>query len=135
MSGMSDRPRQTSGLRHVALRVRTFEACLAFYTELLGMDVEWQPDEDSVFLTSGNDNLALVRSSGPAATEGQRLDHIGFMIETPDDVDVWHERLRAAGVRIVKPPKSHRDGARSFFCEDPDGTPIQIIFHPPLALG
>jgi catechol 2,3-dioxygenase-like lactoylglutathione lyase family enzyme len=132
---MNDRRRQTSGLRHVALNVRDFEACLAFYTELLGMDVEWQPDDDSAFLTSGNDNLALRRSSGPAAKEGQRLDHIGFIIESPDDVDLWHEQLRAAGVPILKPPKSHRDGARSFFCEDPDGTLIQIIFHPPLAAG
>jgi len=132
---MSDRPSPTSGLRHAALKVRAFDACLEFYTELMGMEVEWQPDEDSAFLTSGNDNLALHRSSEPASEEGQRLDHLGFVIEAMDDVDAWHEYLRDAGVPILEPPRTHRDGARSFFCEDPDGTTVQVIYHPPLAGG
>jgi len=122
-------------LRHAALKVRAFDACLEFYTELMGMEVEWQPDEDSAFLTSGNDNLALHRSSEPASEEGQRLDHLGFVIEAMDDVDAWHEYLRDAGVPILEPPRTHRDGARSFFCEDPDGTTVQVIYHPPLAGG
>lgn len=123
----------TAGLRHVALRVKEFEACLEFYTELMGMAVEWQPDDDSVFLTSGNDNLALHRATEPPAGAGQRLDHIGFVIDDMDDVDRWHEHLRAHGVTIQKPPKTHRDGARSFFCLDPDGTSVQVIYHPPLS--
>ena len=27
----------------------------------MGMQVEWRPDPDNVYLTSGNDNLALHR--------------------------------------------------------------------------
>jgi hypothetical protein len=30
-------------------------------------------------------------------------------------------------------PRSHRDGARSFYCLDPAGNTVQMIFHPPLA--
>ncbi|MEX1259168.1 MAG: VOC family protein [Gemmatimonadota bacterium] len=130
-----DRPARTAGLRHVALRVHAFDDCLRFYTDLMGMEVEWRPDEESVFLTSGNDNLALHKSSEPSAAERQRLDHLGFIIDRLGDVDRWHEYLRESGVPILKAPKTHRDGARSFFCEDPDGTMIQIIFHPPLSLG
>jgi predicted enzyme related to lactoylglutathione lyase len=37
------------------------------------------------------------------------------------------------GVAILKEPKSHRDGARSFYCRDPDGNTVQLIYHPPLA--
>lgn len=128
-----DPTKSTAGLRHVALRVKEFDACLEFYTELMGMAVEWQPDGDSVFLTSGNDNLALHRATEPAAGAGQRLDHIGFIIDNIDDVDRWHERLRAHGVTIQKPPKTHRDGARSFFCLDPDGTSVQVIYHPSIS--
>ena len=57
------RPAATSGLRHIALFVKDLEACAHFYIEILGMEVEWQPDADNLFLTSGNDNLALHRGS------------------------------------------------------------------------
>ncbi len=123
---------QTSGLRHAALFVERLEACVEFYTTLLGMRVEWQPDPDNVYLTSGNDNLALHRRTG-AAGAGQRLDHIGFIIDRMGDVDRWHARLKEAGVTLRSDPRTHRDGARSFYCEDPDGTVVQLIYHPPLA--
>lgn len=131
---MSDeRPAPTGGLRHLAIRVQAFEACLAFYTELMGMRVEWRPNEDTAFLTSGNDNLALHRANEPPAEAGQRLDHLGFILNDLDDVDRWHRHLVDHDVPVLEPPKTHRDGARSFFCRDPDGISVQIIFHPPLA--
>ncbi len=131
---MSVRPAPTAGLRHIALFVARFEDTERFYTELMGMRVEWRPDVDNVYLTSGNDNLALHRYSGqerPPAT--QRLDHIGFIIDDIDQVDVWHDFLRSNGVSIRNAPRTHRDGARSFYCLDPDGNVVQIIYHPPLA--
>jgi predicted enzyme related to lactoylglutathione lyase len=36
-------------------------------------------------------------------------------------------------VKILKEPKTHRDGARSFYCLDPAGNTVQMIYHPPLA--
>ena len=125
---------RTAGLRHAALFVEDLEAAVGFYRDLLGMQVEWHPDADNIYLTSGNDNLALHRRQTPLG-EGQRLDHLGFIIDAMADVDRWHEHLRAAGVTIVAEPKTHRDGARSFYCLDPDGTTVQLIFHPPLSKG
>lgn len=128
------RPKATAGLRHVALTVQNLEACERFYTELLGMRVEWRPDADNVYLTGGHDNLALHRA--PAGFEpgsSPRLDHIGFVIDEIGEVDEWHRFLRSEGVPILKEPRTHRDGARSFYCSDPDGNTVQIIYHPPLA--
>ncbi len=120
-------------MRHVALNVLNLDQTEYFYVELLGMQVEWRPDSDNVYLTSGNDNLALHRvtehPSGP-----QHLDHIGFIIGEPESVDTWYEFLLQHEVEIFKPPKTHRDGARSFYCRDPDGNVVQMIFHPPLKL-
>ena len=128
------RPAATAGLRHVALFVECFEETVRFYTELLGMAVEWHPDADNIYLTSGNDNLAIHRfHGGPRDPAQQRLDHIGFIIDTPEQVDVWHEFLVANQVRVKNAPKTHRDGARSFYCLDPDGNAIQIIYHPPIS--
>ena len=130
------RPPATAGLRHVALWVKNLEQCEEFYTGLLGMRVEWRPDPENVYLTGGQDNLALHRAPAdfdPGAH--QRLDHIGFVLREMAHVDAWHAFLADQGVDIVKPPRTHRDGARSFYCRDPDGNTVQIIYHPPLAGG
>jgi hypothetical protein len=29
-------------------------------------------------------------------------------------------------------PRTHRDGARSFYCYDPEGAVVQVIHHPPV---
>lgn len=128
------RPGKTGGMRHIALFVTDLEGCEKFYVDLLGMEVEWRPDEDNVYLTSGNDNLALHKAEvPPAPAEQQKLDHIGFIIPTMDEVDAWFEFLQAHDVRMRNAPRTHRDGARSFYCFDPAGTVVQIIYHPPIA--
>lgn len=127
------RPAATLGMRHVALNVHDLAACEHFYTGLLGMEVEWRPDADNVYLSSGNDNLALHRSGGePVAGAAQRLDHIGFFIASADEVNDWYDFLQQQGVPIKAPPRTHRDGARSFYCSDPEGTVVQLIYHPPI---
>jgi catechol 2,3-dioxygenase-like lactoylglutathione lyase family enzyme len=122
------------GLRHVALFVQEMEDCLHFYTAIVGMRIEWQPDADNYYLTSGSDNLALHRMAGERKPDGiQRLDHIGFIIRTPDEVDAWHAHFVSKGVKILQSPKTHRDGARSFYCADPAGNTLQLIYHPPIS--
>ena len=141
------------GLRHLALGVRQLEAMKRFYVDLLGFDVEWEPDADNVYLSSGIDNLALHRSTPLTAgrstplttgratsleasgstTEGSRLDHFGLIVRSPADVDAWAAFLESRGVTIDAPPRTHRDGARSCYFKDPDGNSVQIIHHPPIS--
>lgn len=133
MSEQPSRPAPSAGMHHVALFVAAFEETERFYTELMGMSVEWRPDPDNVYLTSGSDNLALHRYRGETRPEtAQRLDHIGFIIDSMAAVDDWYAWLTHHGVRCRTSPRTHRDGARSFYCEDPDGTVVQVIYHPPL---
>ena len=128
------RPPPTAGLRHIALFVERYEETLAFYQNLMGMALEWQPDADNSYLCSGNDNLALHRYQGSARDPAtQRLDHIGFIIDTMDGVDEWFAFLKTEGVKTLSEPRTHRDGARSFYCLDPDGNTVQIIYHPPIS--
>ncbi len=126
-----NKPNSNFSMRHVALVVKNLEACELFYTELLGMKLEWKPDPDNIYLTSGNDNLALHRAPKDFHPEkNQRLDHFGFILENKDDVDAWHNYLRENNVVIKAVPKDHRDGTRSFYCADPDGNIVQFIYHP-----
>ena len=125
------RPNSTTGLRHVALNVNELAAAEHFYVELMGMAVEWRPDADNVYLTSGNDNLALHVVKGEQAGV-PKLDHIGFFLDREQDVDDWFEFLAHHEVKMKTQPRKHRDGAKSFYCYDPDGVTVQIICHPPL---
>ena len=127
------RPAATSGMHHVAINVVDLEKCEKFYVELLGMAVEWRPDADNVYLSSGNDNLALHRlPKGQEPSGVQRLDHIGFILKSPEQVDDWYIFFNTHQVKMKTMPRTHRDGARSFYCEDPEGNVIQMIYHPPL---
>ncbi len=128
-------PGKTNGMRHVALYVSDLEKTESFYVGLLGMEVEWRPDPDNVYLTSGNDNLALHRRSKSRNHIGKEsvLDHIGFLINDKEKIDEWFIFLTDRGVKTLSKPKDHRDGARSFYCEDPSGTKVQLIYHPLIA--
>jgi catechol 2,3-dioxygenase-like lactoylglutathione lyase family enzyme len=128
------RPDLGFGMRHVALFVRDLAATERFYVELLGMEVEWRPDARNVYLSSGGDSLALHQAEPEQVRDEatQRLDHIGFFVASPDAVDQWFAWLDEHGVRMRTAPRDHRDGARSFYCHDPDGTLVQVIHHPPV---
>jgi catechol 2,3-dioxygenase-like lactoylglutathione lyase family enzyme len=124
------------GLFHVALNVASVERARDFYRDVLGFRVEWEPDPDNVYLTTGRDNLAIHKAPPDARLGGKdRLDHLGIVLPRPEDVDAWARYLGEKGVPIVSPPRTHRDGARSLYARDPDGTVIQFIFHPPISSG
>jgi catechol 2,3-dioxygenase-like lactoylglutathione lyase family enzyme len=121
------------GLRHLALNVADLEAMKRFYVDLLGFAVEWEPDADNVYLTSGRDNLALHRAAAGLMPAGQALDHLGLVVRVADDVDRWAAFFEDRGLPLVAGPKTHRDGARSCYVRDPDGNLVQVIHHPPIS--
>ncbi len=127
------RPCLTAGMRHIALHVRDMQAAEHFYVELLGMQVEWRPDPHNLYLTSGNDNLALHQADTDFDYSRQILDHIGFILRTPDEVDAWYDFLSSNNVQMKSRPRTHRDGARSFYCVGPEQVIVQMIYHPPIA--
>jgi catechol 2,3-dioxygenase-like lactoylglutathione lyase family enzyme len=127
-----DRPSH-AGLRHLALNVRNVAAMKQFYVDLLGFAVEWEPDPDNVYLSSGVDNLALHHARGLTVAEGGVLDHLGVIVRSAAAVDRWAAFLEANGVTLDAKPRTHRDGARSCYFRDPEGNRIQIIHHPPIA--
>jgi catechol 2,3-dioxygenase-like lactoylglutathione lyase family enzyme len=122
-----------AGLRHLALNVQDPAAMKRFYVDLLGFAIEWEPDADNVYLSSGIDNLALHKASAPRAREGNALDHLGLIVREAADVDRWAEFLESRGIAIEAKPRTHRDGARSCYFRDPDGNVVQIIHHPPIS--
>lgn len=130
---METLPKQTRGLRHVALKCADLAAMERFYVTLLGYRVEWRPDPENIYLTNGQDSLALHFDATASVAE-TRLDHFGVLLETMADVDAWAAHVKQGGAQILAEPRTHRDGCRSFYLADPEGNRIQFLFHPGLAL-
>ena len=124
-----------NGMRHIALKVKDMTRSKNFYQSVLGMGIVWEPDPQNVYLSSGCDNIALHEVSEKYAKSfvEQQLDHLGFVVESIDRVKGLEEEFRSQGVRIVHPFKIHRDGSASFYCADPDGILIQMLFEPHLS--
>jgi catechol 2,3-dioxygenase-like lactoylglutathione lyase family enzyme len=131
-SAQTSRPNGMLGIRHVALFVKELEACVKFYVDIMGMHIEWQPDADNVYLSNHGDVFALHRVDYDPAPQ-QRLDHIGFVLKSIEDVDNWYDYFVKNGVRITEAPKTHRDGARGFYCQDSVGHLLELIYHPPIS--
>src|SRR5258706_16348419 len=127
------RPPPHAGLRHLALNAQRLDEMKRFYVDVLGFSVEWEPDADNVYLSSGLDNLALHRAASGSVAASSPLDHLGLIVRRAEDVDLWASFLESQGVTIDATPRTHRDGARSCYFRDPAGNHVQIIHHPPIS--
>jgi catechol 2,3-dioxygenase-like lactoylglutathione lyase family enzyme len=130
---------KTRGLRHLALRVRDVQVSQAFYERFFDMKEVWHPDPDNVYLSTGVDNLALHQVPAEdlakfASPPNHPLDHLGFLMDSPDSVNALFQEVTAQGATIVHPPKQHRDGSFSFYLADPDHNTIQVLFEPSVQL-
>jgi len=122
------------GMRHLALKVKNFQECFIFYTKVLGMSIDWKPDDNNVYLTNGPDNLALHYDSNVSSNrDDSRLDHFGIFVKNKNDIDIYLKHMKDKNVKIHKEKKIHRDNSISFYVEDPDGNILQILWHPTLS--
>ena len=123
------------GMRHIALKVGDAARAKEFYQKILGMDVVWEPDPQNIYLSSGCDNIAIhqVAENFAKGAEERQLDHFGFLVDSVERVKELEAQFIARGVTIVHPFKLHRDGSASFYCADPDGIVIQMLYEPQLS--
>jgi len=94
-----DRPTH-AGLRHLALNARDLAAMKQFYVDVLGFAVEWEPDADNIYLSSGIDNLALHRAAG----------HAGPLLDSDD----LSSGARHPAYGLGRPARAGRTGAGSW---------------------
>ena len=114
-------------MRHVALKVKNVAQSKTFYREILGMDVVWEPDaENSIFLQAAT----TLRSTLSRQIRGERgrkaIDHLGFIVESTERVKELEAEFIAKGASFTV--QSTAAAAASFYCADPDGIVIQMLY-------
>ena len=116
---------------HTMLRVRDLDAALDFFVTKLGLrEVRRRASESGrftlVFLSSGapGDEAQIELTHNWDEKEpyavGRFFGHLAYEV---DDIYATCERLRAAGVAILRPP---RDGHMAFV-KSPDGHSIELL--------
>jgi lactoylglutathione lyase len=114
--------------------VRDVARSLAFYRDLLGFEELYRnpadadvPDFVSLRLDEST-KVALASHRVPRDLLG-RAPGEGIRFELwlyTDEVDAAVERLRSAGVPVLREPESMPWGERLAYVEDPDGNPIAL---------
>jgi catechol 2,3-dioxygenase-like lactoylglutathione lyase family enzyme len=120
---------KNASLRHIALAVNKLDECEKFYN-LLGMRTELKTT-DYVYLTNYDDNLSLHRVS-QVFPNNQRLEHIGFALDSVEAVDQLYFEAKNHNLTIVDAPATFGTGTRSFSVLDPDGIEVEFTYHPPM---
>ena len=87
----------------------------------VGMDLGWVGN----LSPRDSPSAQLQTITQDAAAPCNPLVSVG--VASPDEVDVVHDRVVGAGLRIVHPPTDEAWGVRRFFFEDPDGNVINVV--------
>ena len=130
-------PFTTLGLDHVVLRVRSLDAALAFYTQVLDGRVERRLDSlGLVQVRLGRSLVDLVPVESPlgklggaaASDSGRNLDHFCVRIEPFEEREL-RAHLAAHGVEAVGDVGTRygADGnGPSLYVKDPDGNTVEL---------
>ena len=116
-------------LELVTIIVDEYDPAIRFFVDLLGFELA----EDSASLTNdgrpkrwvvvkppgAQTGILLARADGPtqaAAVGKQMAGRVGFFLRV-DELESTYERLAAAGVRFVTPPRSEPYGKVAVFLD------------------
>ena len=146
-----------SGILHTGLTVSDLDRSIAFYRDLLGLELIAQWDSSRPYLREvvgypdAELRIALLRLPGPAGQAGHHIElleyrrprahgrgdantyvpgngHVAFMV---DDLEATYAELRAKGVRFKSAPvditHGRNAGGRAIYFFDPDDITLEMI--------
>ncbi|MGX7951823.1 VOC family protein [Tsuneonella sp. HG249] len=116
-------------LDHLVILVRSLEASLPWYDNLLGL-LGFTKSRDHVW---GNSDGVFVdlKQAKPGTRDYERygpgLNHLGFTAVDEADLDRVRDRMSAAGFEV---PEKQRIGSElATFFRDPDGMRIEVTVY------
>jgi len=125
---MTVRARIVPDYLHTALRVRDLEKALAFYRDVMGLNIQRSGGDparpNSVWL----DGIQLVRAETQDTAEKGVLDHIGFSVANVDEIVASVQAagiaVEGTGVRETTLPNGQK--MRLVFFRDPEENRIEV---------
>ena len=137
------------GLHHVAIATNDAERMLAFYRDVLGLEVvvdyRWGDDNvvadaitalpgssaRHIMLRKGNAYFEIFQYFSPQPTRGDParrvcdpgITHLCFDVR---DLDWEYERLSTAGMAFHCPPQDVAAGVRTTYGRDPDDNVVEL---------
>jgi glyoxylase I family protein len=130
------------GIHHFGLTVCDVDASAAWYEDVLEFHRVGHfeaPDGErrKVFLRHEGlqTRLGLTEHRGGSKEQFDErrvgLDHLAFGVDSRGDLDVWAERLRAAGVTHSPVATANSiSGAAVLVFRDPDNVQLEVFFDP-----
>lgn len=122
-----------SKLGHLVLKVRDMQTSLAFYTEVIGLQVSDWIDDRMVFLRCGQDHhdLALLQMTPDEVAQHEPgrspVEHFSYRLESVADLDQAAAMLEARQIQIDRGIGRHGPGGNTFLVfRDPDGNNVEF---------
>jgi catechol 2,3-dioxygenase-like lactoylglutathione lyase family enzyme len=137
------------GFNHIGISVRDLDRSIAFYRDLLGLDLLVQPFpfagpmfSQVMGVDGAEGRMCVMRKEslqlelfefarpGPAtknhnySVADHGLTHFGIDVE---DIDATYDRLAAAGVRFHCPVQTFPGGMRATYGRDMDGNVFELL--------
>lgn len=135
--------------RHIGITVTNMENSLKFYRDLLGLKIVRVMNESGQYIDnmlnmsnvkvntvkmSANNGVTLIEllefKSHPNIPKDMQISRIGtsHLAFTVYDLEKCYDYLCKYGVKFNAPPQISPDGyAKVTFCNDPDGTLIELV--------
>jgi len=121
-------------LLHTRMRVSDMDQTIAFYTDVLGLEVlerKISPRGSHLaFLKVPNSDelieLCSFPPSGPVKVQ-EDLIHLAFQVESLDETIA---ALNGKGIKVTDGPMTSSSGSRFIFIDAPDGYEVELIERP-----
>jgi catechol 2,3-dioxygenase-like lactoylglutathione lyase family enzyme len=117
----------TYGLTHLALAVKDVERAFAFYEAVFGMVAVYRGEDFIQAQTPGARDVLVFEHGARSVGKSGGVQHFGFRLVKPDDIDAAVERIRLAGGTITDRGE-FVPGEPYLFAKDPDGYTFEVWY-------
>ncbi len=117
-------------LNHINLPVKDVAATRDFLTKNFGMETVMERGKNALAMLRDEGGMVLILShfdKDKTAEAAYHKDfHVGFFVDTPEEVDAAHARLTRNGIDVV-PPK-RMQGRYGFYLLAPGGFELEVAW-------